>query len=103
MIQLEFVKIENSDVKFQLKRRDTGEVLKEYFNKDLPIHFSREESQMIQKLLPKELEKVAQEKAVVEQQLFDTQTELLQTQLEKDMLGEELFNLQTELISKGVL
>ena len=36
-------------------------------------------------------------------QLFDAQTQLLQTQTEKDSLGQQLFDLQTQLVMKGVI
>ena len=51
----------------------------------------------------KALEENAQTIAGLGMQLFDAQTQLLQTQKEKDSLGEQLFILQTELMLKGVV
>lgn len=51
----------------------------------------------------KALEENAQTIAGLGMQLFEAQTQLLQTQKEKDNLGEQLFILQTELIMKGVM
>jgi hypothetical protein len=39
----------------------------------------------------------------LEEELFKSQTQLLQTEIDKNDLGTQLFNLQTSLIQKGVL
>ncbi|GIP35517.1 hypothetical protein [Paenibacillus sp. J2TS4] len=43
------------------------------------------------------------ETEILGEQLFDTQTELIQTKKENETLGRQLFDLQTDLMLKGVL
>lgn len=39
----------------------------------------------------------------IEEELFNTQTQLLQSQIQNQELGQQLFDLQTLLISQGVI
>lgn len=62
-------------------------------------HASAQQAPPAQELLER-LAVSEQRNEVLDQMLFETNTELLQTQIEKDAIGQELFSLQTELIQK---
>jgi hypothetical protein len=54
--------------------------------------------------IPPTPEELQQEQlGILGQQLFQTQTELLETKRENELLGQQLFNLQTILVEEGVM
>ncbi len=55
-MNIDFIEIQNSDIKYQMIDTETNEVLKSYYQGDLPIHFSREREEMEKFLEGKNIE-----------------------------------------------